>query len=249
MTTSSAPARRLPRISTRELLLLIALVAMILGWMASQRRADRVRRLEEHRLRYAEEELRRAREELRDTLRSPRPDRARSFWQAGLDGANLASMTIASKENAFQHASFRNCRLEGATLEGGDSAFQLARFDAAKLTRARLTGGNASFQFASFVGADLTGAVLSGGPSSFQGASFEGAKLAGATLSGSFQGVNLSGARFESADLLAIGGDDLASCYFREPPTYDTRTKFPMGFDPVKRSWRRVELTRAVEPD
>lgn len=229
----------------RGLSFLILFVALALGWFASLRSAARERRQHEQLLRYAEEELRRARDELRDRMRGPRPDRARSFWEAELEGSNLAGMTLASDGNAFQRASFRNCLLEGATLEGGVSSFQLARFDAAKLARARLKGGGASFQASSFVGADLTGATLSGGPASFQGASFEGAVLVGATLSGSFQAVNLSGARFEAADLSMIAGNDLASCYFKEPPTYDARTKFPPGFDPVERLWRRVEEPRA----
>jgi uncharacterized protein YjbI with pentapeptide repeats len=150
-------------------------------------------------------------------------------------------MTIASRENAFQRASFRGCCLEGATLIGGDASFQLARFDAAKLARASLKGGGSSFQMSSFVGADLTSATLAGGGASFQGASFEGAILVGAKLIGDFEGVNISGARFEAADLSAIGRDDLAGCYFKEPPTYDAGTKFPPGFDPAERSWRRVE--------
>lgn len=238
---ASAPTRRLPRFSTRELLLVIVIVAMVLGWASSRQRADRGRRMQEQRLRYAEEELRRARDELRDQVRGPRPDRARSFWEADLEGSNLAGMTIASGENAFQRASFRRCRLEGATLQGGTASFQLARFDGAKLARARLAGGGASFQGSSFDGADLTGATLAGGPSSFLNASFEGATLVKAKLSGSFQGVNLSGARLEAADLRAIAPDDLANCYFKEPPSYDARTRFPAGFDPVERSWRRVE--------
>lgn len=138
-------------------------------------------------------------------------------------------------------ASFRKCRLEGATLIGGGSSFQFARFDAAKLARACLKGGGASFQLSSFVGADLKGTTLVGVGSSFQLASFEDAILIGATLSGSFQVVNLSGARLEAADLSAIARDDLASCYFKEPPTYDARTDFPPGFDPVELLWRRVE--------
>ena len=136
MTESSTPARWLPRFSTRRLLFLIVLVALLFGWLSSLQRADRERRQQEHRLRYAEEELRRARDELRDQQRGPRPDRARSFWEADLEGSNLAGMTIASDGNAFQRASFRKCRLEGATLEGGGSSFQFARFDAAKLARA-----------------------------------------------------------------------------------------------------------------
>jgi uncharacterized protein YjbI with pentapeptide repeats len=238
---SSAPARWHPRLSIRGLYFLILLVALLLGWVSSQQRAERERRQQEQRLRYAEEELRRARDELQDQMRGPRPDRARSFWEADLEGSNLAGMTIVSNDNAFQRASFRKCRLEGATLGGGVSSFQLARFDAAKLARACLKGGGSSFQASSFVGTDLTDANLIGGPSSFQGASFEKAILIGAKLSGNFQGVNISGARLEAADLSAIARDDLASCYFKDPPTYDARTKFPPGFDPAERSWRRAE--------
>jgi uncharacterized protein YjbI with pentapeptide repeats len=245
---SSAPARWLPRLSIRGLFFLILLVALLLGWVSSEQRAKqeqqrsaRERQLQEQRLRYAEEELRRSRDELQDLLRGLRPDRKRSFWGADLEGSNLAGMTIASDSNAFQRASFRKCRLEGATLEGGDSSFQLAHFDDAKLTRASLKGGGSSFSLSSFVGADLTGATLAGGGSSFQNASFEKAILIDATLLGNFQLVNISSARLEGADLSAIARDNLASCYFKEPPTYDTRTKFPPGFDPVERLWRRVE--------
>jgi uncharacterized protein YjbI with pentapeptide repeats len=241
VTESSTPTRWLPRVSIRGLFFLILLVALLFGWHSSQQRAERERRHQEQRLRYAEEELRRARDELQDQQRGSRPDRARSFWEADLEGSNLSGMTIASHGNAFQRASFRKCRLEGATLEGGGSSFQSARFDAAKLSRACLKGGSASFQGSSFVGADLTGATLIGGDSSFQLASFDEATLIGATLSGSFQRVNISGARLEAADLSAIAPNDLASCYFKDPPTYDARTKFPPGFDPVERSWRRVD--------
>jgi hypothetical protein len=52
--------------------------------------------------------------------------------------------------------------------------------------------------------------------------------------------VNISGARFERADLSAIDADNLASCYFVEPPTYDDRTVFPSGFDAEEQSWRRT---------
>ena len=76
MTDSSTPARWLPRVSTRRLLFLILLVALLFGWLSSLQRADRERRQQEHRVRYAEEELRRARDELRDQQRGPRPDRA-----------------------------------------------------------------------------------------------------------------------------------------------------------------------------
>jgi uncharacterized protein YjbI with pentapeptide repeats len=85
------------------------------------------------------------------------------------------------------------------------------------------------------------GATIVGGGASFQKATFEGAILIDATLSGNFQLVNISGARLEGADLSAIARDNLASCYFKDPPTYDARTKFPPGFDPAERAWRRIE--------
>jgi hypothetical protein len=68
-------------------------------------------------------------------------------------------------------------------------------------------------------------------------------------LKGDFRGSNFSGARLESADLSAITADNLASCYFKVPPTYDSRTRFPQGFDPVKNSWRRVEARPRGEAD
>jgi hypothetical protein len=223
------------------LVFLILLVALLFGWHSSQQRVECEQRLQGQRLRCGEEELRRAGDELQDQRRGSRPDRTRSFWEADLEGSNLAGLTIASDSNAFQRASFRMCCLEGATLVGGDSSFQLARFDAAKLARARLKGGGSSLQMSSFDGAGLTDATLVGGGSSFQGASFKEATLIGATLSGNFQGVNICGARLEAADLSALDRDNLASCYFKVLPTYDARTKFPAGFDPVEHSWRRVE--------
>ncbi len=234
------PAPRLPRVSVRGLLVLVVLAALLLGWASSERRAARERRIQEDRLRYAEEELRRARDEVRDLSRGIRADPSRSFWQAGLDGSNLARMTIVSDANAFQRASFRRGILEGARLEGGDASFQHARFDGAKLARATLKGEGSSFQAATFDGADLTAATLQGGPSSFQGASFEGATLVNATLIGSFGGANLSAARLEGADLTAIAPADLAGCHFRVPPTFNAATRFPPGFDPAERGWARV---------
>ncbi len=215
--------------------------ALLLRFISFLQRVEQERRLREQQLRYAEQELDRARDELKDQLRGPQPDRLRSFWEADLEGSSLTGMTLASNRNAFQRASFRKCNLEGATLEGGGGSFQFARFDSAKLAMASLKGGAASFQQASFAGADLTGATLAGEGSSFQGATFEGTILIGAKLSGNFQSVNFSGAKLEAADLSEIDRNNLASCYFKDPPTYDARTKFPQGFDPVEHAWMRVE--------
>ena len=240
-TASAAPVCRIPLFYVRAFVFLFMLAALLLNLITFQHRVERERRLLKQQLRYAEQELGRARDELKNQLRGPQPDRSRSFWEADLEGSNLAGMTLASNSNAFQRASFRNCRLEAATLEGGGASFQSARFDSAKLARAILKGGAASFQGASFAGADLTGATLAGEGSSFQGATFEGTNLIGAKLTGNFQVVNFSGAKLEAADLSAIDRGNLASCYFKVPPTYDAKTKFPAGFDPDEHLWKRVE--------
>jgi uncharacterized protein YjbI with pentapeptide repeats len=214
-------------------------VVMLAGWFWSLHGANRQLRELTIQLQYAEEELDRARTALndRDRLES---DRTRSFWLANLDGARLAGATISIPDNSFQRADFGNCNLADATLQGGDSSFQMARFDGARLTNAKLSGGSAAFQGATFDGADLTDAVLTGGTSSLQGASFENARLVRARLAGSFQGTNISGARFEGADLSALDAADLASCFFQEAPTYDDQTSFPTGFDPEEHLWRRA---------
>jgi len=231
--------RRRPQFTTRTVLMVTLLLAVLLSWRASVRRGELQLAQQAHRLAYAEQELSRARDELQDRVRV-KPDRSRGLWMAALDGANLSGMTIASHTNAFQRATFKDCNLENATLQGGTSAFQLARFDGAKLEKAKLTGGDCAFQNATFVGADLTGAVLTGGGASFQAASFENATLISARLTGSFQLANISGAHFEGADLSALDSNSLASCYFKDPPTYDGRTKFPAGFAPAAQLWRRV---------
>lgn len=229
------------RFSSRTLFVIFVLVALICGWFSTRQRAIRERRRHEQRLAYAEQELKRARGQVRDLTRGNRPDLARSFWEAELEGSNLTGMTITSTENAFQRASFRNCILENATLKGGGASFQFACFDDANLAQASLTGGGASFQGATFVGAELTGATLTGGPSSFQSASFEDAIMVGAKLVGSFQAANISGAKLQGADISAINCDDLVSCYFNRAPTYNAETKFPAGFDPMEQLWRRTE--------
>lgn len=228
-----------PRFTLRTLLFFTLLVAMALGWYSALHDAKQQIARQTIQLRYAEQELRRARDDLKDQAQPKQPG-PRAFREAALDGAHLPDVTISSPTNAFQRASLKNCNLRNATLEAGGSAFQGARFDGSDLTNAKLTGGASSFQLATFVGCDLTGAVLSGVGSSFQLASFEDATLVGATLIGSFQGVNISGARFEGADLSALESDSLESCCFKEPPTYNRQTRFPLGFDPATNLWRRM---------
>ena len=236
--TPNHPGRPL-RFTIRTVLMLMLLVGLLLGWNSSVRRANRQLTQQANQMRYAEQELERARDELDNRLR-PRSDKTRVFAGVGLDGAHLSGVTIASSSNAFQWASFKGCNLKDATLQGGGSAFQFARFDNSNLANAILMGGAASFQEATFVGADLTGAVLTGGGASFQGSSFENASLVRTRLVGSFQLVNISGAHFEGADLSALNSESLASCYFKEAPTYDGQTQFPAGFDPESQLWLRV---------
>jgi uncharacterized protein YjbI with pentapeptide repeats len=221
------------------MLILTLLVALMFGWHSSVQRAERTLTLQANHLRYAEQELNRIREELRFRDHATRRN-AETAWDAQLDGARLRGIAFSSPENVFQRASFKGCDLQNATLRAGGAAFQRARFDGSNLANAKLIGAGSSFQVATFVGADLTGAVLEGGGSSFQLSSFENATLVRARLVGSFQLSNISGARFEGADLSALESDSLASCYFQKPPTYNDRTRFPPGFDPLARHWRRV---------
>jgi len=221
------------------MLIFTLLVALALGWHSSVQRAERMLALQTNRLRYADQELNRIREELGFRNRATRGS-AGTLWDVQFDGARLRGISFSSPNNAFQRTSFKDCDLQNAALQAGGAAFQRARFDGANLADAKLTGGGSSFQRATFVGADLTGAALAGGGSSFQLSSFENATLVGARLVGSFQLSNISGARFEGADLSALDSDSLASCYFQKPPIYDDRTRFPPGFDPLARHWRRV---------
>lgn len=241
MSSSSIMDLWLSRLNIREPFLVILLITLGSGWISSVQRVDRKRRLQEKHLLYTEEELRRAMDELRAQKRGTVPDRTRSFWEADLEGSDLRGMTIASNSNAFQGACFRKCKLEEVKLEGGGSSFHGAHFDQAVLVRANLKGGVASFQEATFHGANLTDATLVGGLGSFQGASFEDAILIGATMSGNFQNANLSGARLQNANLVAIDCANLARCYFKVPPSYDSRTSFPVGFDPEEHLWQRVD--------
>lgn len=241
MTSPDDIDRRRFRISVRGMFVLILILSVILAWVGNEMRFAAVIRSQMRTLKFAQSELERAEQELARLRQGKRPDRTRPFWETDLEGTNLAGMTLKIPSNSFQKASFRNCDLKGATLEGAGSAFQLSRFDGANLAGATLTGGGAAFQRSSFVGADLTGAILTGGAASFQSATFASANLKGAKLTGSFQVSTIDSARFEGADLSGIASQDLASCIFETSPSYDAKTVFPAGFDPVANMWRKVE--------
>lgn len=154
------------------------------------------------------------------------------------EGMDLRDLAIQGGPSLFQLTVFDNSNLTGASLTGGGSSFQEASFKNAILKNAKLVGGGSSFQVAVFQNADLSGAKLAG---NFQGVSLKDAKCTGATITGSFQGANIDGAQFESADVSGIRGEDLASCYFVTPPTYDAKTKFPDGFNPVQNGWKQSD--------
>ena len=168
MDEPSAKSRWLPRVSIRRMISLILVVALLLGWYSSQRRIERERRWQEQRLRYAEEELRRAKDQLQDQQRGPRPYLLRSFWEADLEGSNLAGMTIASNDNAFQRASFLQM-FTGGDVDWGVSSFQARPIRRREACQGALTGGGSSFQMSSFLLGPISRcATLMGGGASFQ---------------------------------------------------------------------------------
>ena len=252
----------------RTALLATLLIALALGWYSSMRSArERFARLYRS-LSGAEAKLRlcQSHAQVRDEVgpKEGRPSKGLLSF-AKLDGAKLRDATISVKGMAFPRACFNDCDLRNATLEADGGAFQGAQFDNADLANVKLTGGGSSFQVASFAGADLSGATLTGGGASFQAASFAGADLSGAVLTGSgtsfqgaslegakligarvvcsevsFGGVHIDGVQFQGADLSMIDRSSLESCYFKTPPNYDEKTRFPPGFDPVRQHWTRV---------
>lgn len=227
--------------SLRSLFTLALLVGLTCAWLSTLRSLALVRSQHMQQLMYAKEELERTKVQLKDLRRGKQADRTRSFWEAELEGSDLEGMKIASDNNAFQRASFRNCKLARSNLKGGVASFQLACFDGANLKEASLSGDFASFQGSTFVGAELTGATLTGGSSSFQRASFEDATLVNAKWIGDFQGANISGAKFQGANLSAVDAIHLTTCYFDRPPTYNSKTIFPIGFSARDQLWQYVE--------
>ncbi|MFO0940846.1 MAG: pentapeptide repeat-containing protein [Pirellulales bacterium] len=239
------------KFSLKSLTVVVLIVGLLCGWYAAYLRYNRlqqeyVRQWEENdrRLMYFREELSRARDEVQTLIQQKPQNQLRNFWDANLEGTILSGTTLANDSNSFQRACFRNCKMNDVNLQGGGAAFQLACFDNADLSNSKLSGGSSSFQSATFFAANLTSAELRGMGSSFQGASFENAILNNAKLNGDFGGCNLSGAKLLGTDLSAIESDNLKSCYFENPPTYDSKTVFPSGFNPAEQKWELVESAR-----
>jgi uncharacterized protein YjbI with pentapeptide repeats len=217
----------------------VALLAFAVAWYTSTERERTRNAMLAQQLSNAQSQIKLA--ESRAEIQSPAasngaPNAKGVLSEARFEGVNLRGATIQGGESAFQRTVFDNSDLSSASLSGGGASFQGARFKNANLKNAKLTGGGSSFQLAIFENADLSAAILTG---NLQGISLRGANCTGATIKGSFQGANIDSAGFSSADLSAIRSDDLASCYFETSPTYDKKTKFPDGFDPIAHGWKK----------
>lgn len=168
----------------------------------------------------------------------------KAFYETKFDSADLTEARLTGSA-AFQKASFKHAKLAGATFDGGVASFQKARFDDANLVGARLVGGGSSFQEASFAQANLTGALLKGEGTALQLVNLDGANCTDlqvicTSAAAAFQVASLNDTRFAGADLSSLAWQSLKSCVFdsRHPPSYDDRTRFPDGFDPVKQGWK-----------
>ena len=240
------------------------LVAIMFGWYSSSRRANRLltrlAKRQEHLTAQLHFATSRSKHNNNESRNSREAKDKTVFSDARFNRVNMRGVSITGKfhgssfescllqdanlNGSFQGTDFNHCNLANSTLIGDNSSFQLASFADANLSGAVVTGGGAAFQLCSFVDADLSGAVLTGGGCSFQGANFQRAKLFGARIvcpnATAFSAVIIDSAKFQGADLSAIGARALESCYFEMPPSYDGNTKFPSGFDPSKQLWQKA---------
>ena len=234
MMPDEQPAANALRFNLRTALALVAFIAILFGWYASSKQSrDKNARLIQQLLN-ARSQVSLA--ESRGEFQAERTSDGRPlFSKPRVEGVSLRGAVIQAGDSAFQRTSFDNSDLSGASLTGGGASFQGASFKNARLRNAKLVGGGSSFQLATFDNADLSGAVLNG---NLQGVSLKNANCTGITIIGSFQAANIDSAKFQSADLSAIRNEDLASCYYKTPPTYDAQTKLPARFDPTAHGWR-----------
>ena len=228
------------RFRLRTVLVCMAFIALVVGWYTSmeRERTRSARLLRQLMNAQSQIGLAESRAELQTNVTSGgNPPAKGVLSRARFEGVNLRDVVIQGSTSAFQKTVFDKSDLSNASLTGGGASFQGASFNKAILTNAKLVGAGSSFQLATFEGADLSGAALTG---NLQGVSLQNAKCIGARINGSFQGANIDAAQFQNADLSAIRGEDLASCYYKTPPTYDANTKFPDRFDPIEYGWKKV---------
>lgn len=236
---------RKPQITLRALFGLTLVIAFVLSLYRCNQRVKRWQQ-ETFQLR---EKLRAAdwQIEFRDDPKKPESgSKGRGFLsKVNLEGQDFRGVSITVGSSAFQKTWLVGANLQKTTIAAGGASFQFVRLDHANLQGANLSAGGSSFQLASFLGADLRGATLTGGGASFQGSSMREADLTGATIIcppnlSAFQGVDISSANFQGADISAVQALNLQSCYFSTPPKYDAKTKFAKDFDPVAADWELV---------
>jgi hypothetical protein len=146
---------------------------------------------------------------------------------ANLSGANLAKADLAHADlsrTILRGANLGFVNLAGADLTGAD--LRGANLGQAKLLQARL--GLANLSRANLRGADLSYANL-------EQTQLEQTRLQGATLVGvSFAGASLVLTDLKEADLRESRLERaLLERVWCDGATYDTHTRFPVGFDPV----------------
>ena len=178
-------------------------------------------------------ELRRARDELRDQLPGPRPDRGRPFWEADLEGSDLAGMTIASDSNgvpegllsviaASQARPWRWRLLLPNSLVSTPRSWPRARLKGglAARSRCRRSSGPTSRARPSPEGRFFSKRVIP-----------EGDPEPTRSCRGASRASTSAAPGLEAALSLRIARDDWPVAISRRPPTYDARTRFPPGFD------------------
>jgi uncharacterized protein YjbI with pentapeptide repeats len=234
-----------PQFLISTTLAFVALVAMAGLWITSARRTNAMNERLVSQLQSAQSELKfsKSRVDSRPTAQERTRLSKGLLSETDLRFINFRNARLTTGNTAFAGSTFDGGDFSNAVITAGDSSFQNAHFNKAILTDATLEGGVGAFQLASFENADLSGATLAGVGSAFQCASFANAKLHGTrfkcTSGTAFQAANIDGAQFDGADLSMLDRQSLESCYFDTPPTYDDRTSFPSGFDPVARMWTR----------
>lgn len=228
------------RFKLRTSLFFIAFISLIIGWYTSiaRERTKSARLVQQLMNAQSQIRLAESRAGIQADARSIGTQRAKgALSSAKFEGVNLRDVVIQAGTSAFQRTVFDNSDLSNASLTGGGASFQGASFNNAILRNAKLAGGGSSFQLATFENADLSNAVLTG---NLAGISLRNAKCVGTTINGSFQGANLDAVQFQNADLSSIRSEDLGSCYFDAPPTYDANSKLPDRFDPIGHGWKKT---------
>lgn len=141
-----------------------------------------------------------------------RPKVTGNYHQSRLNGTNFQGMK-------FTDASFDQCDLAGANMK--DAVF----------------GSGTNFYRSTLNGANLSGV-------NFAGAHINSVNFRGADLRGAKNLVDVKKANFQRADLRGADFSKIKQPMVDlrwENAIYDAKTKFPVGFDPVKAGAKAVQ--------